>query len=64
MDLQLDNSTQFFKILEISSFNVASSMSVKLVYSFLNLNIKGRQYLVDFEFLQITVKVSPKYVVI
>ena len=64
MDLQLDNSTQFFKILEISSFKVASSMSVKLVDSFLNLNIKGHQYLVDFEFLQITVKVSPKYVVI
>ena len=61
IDLPLDNSTQFSLTLEISSFKVASSMSIKLVDSFSNLNLKGRQYKVDkgFGFLQITVRFFP-----
>ena len=41
MDLPLDNSTQVSTVLAISSFKVASSMSIKLVDSFSNLNLTG-----------------------
>ena len=59
-DLLLDNSRQVSTILEILYFEVASSMNIKIVDSYSNLNLKGRQNKIDedFGFLQITVRVS------